>query len=106
MNNKAKTIICVTLAGFSFVPALLFDLRYLFVLGAFFDWLPLPMGWMKFKEGNPLNKNGLILHVVITLVAYTFGVIWLFTGFKILSLFFLEIWWMAVMIGNFIYKET
>ncbi|WP_157065504.1 hypothetical protein [Thermococcus celericrescens] len=32
--------------------------------GAFFDWLPLPTGWM--KAGGEINKTFLKLHVAVT----------------------------------------
>lgn len=104
MSLKTKTLLCVAIAGLSFIPAVLFNFKYLLILGAFFDWLPLMTKWMKFGGGN-LSKSGLFTHVVLTLVAYVFLVAWAFTSWKINAFLFLEIWWLAVMSGNFIYKS-
>ncbi len=104
MSLKAKTLFCVAIAGLSFIPAVLFDIKYLLILGAFFDWLPLLTRWMKFNEG-PLSKSGLFVHIVLTLIAYILLVAWVLTSAVIVSFLFLEIWWLAVISGNFIYKK-
>ncbi len=103
MTLKSKTLLCVATAGLLFIPALLFDLKYLVVIGAFFDWLPLFAKWMKFGDGE-LNKFGLSVHIVLTLTAYTFAILWFFVPNPYFKFFFLEIWFAAVISGDFIYR--
>ena len=98
-SNKVKTMLCVSIAGFIFILAVLLNIPPLILLGAVFDWLPLPTGWMKFE--NEVNKKLLILHVILTVSAYLFAVAWLITGAWPLSLLFMELWWAAVMAGVF-----
>ncbi len=104
VSLKTKTLLCVAVAGSSFIPAVLFDLKYLLIIGAFFDWLPLMTQWMKFGEGE-LSRIGLTAHILLTLTAYTFLVVWIFTSSIFTSFSFLEIWWLAVVSGNFIYEK-
>ncbi|MHC1591554.1 MAG: hypothetical protein ACXQS8_05670 [Candidatus Helarchaeales archaeon] len=118
ISNRAKTMTCVATAGLLFIPAVIFDLWYLVLIGAVFDWLPLPTGWMKINEDQLKNKNAIILHVITTLVAYALVIAWIIatmstlvlpssliiTLLPILKFTFLEIWWLAVIIGTFITK--
>ena len=99
MNNKERTLICVAIAGTLFIAAVIFDLWYLALIAAVFDWLPLPTGWMKFSD-KP-QKNIIILHIALTLIAYAFLIIWLIRG-GIYGFVFLEFWWSAVIAGFFI----
>lgn len=103
--NQTKTLLCVTIAGLFFVPAVIFNIWYLVLIGAFFDWLPLPTGWMKLNKAKPKNKKMILLHILITLIAYFFVVIWIFIPTDIYKFLFLEIWWLAVIIGIFITKQ-
>ncbi len=104
MFSKSKTLTSVLIAGLFFIPAVIYDIRYLFIVGAFFDWLPVFTKWMKF--GNfPINKLGLLSHIILISVSYIFGIIWLFTGNSAFSFVFLEIWFSAVISGEFIYKR-
>ena len=98
MKNRDKTMLCVAIAGLFFIPAVILNLWYLAIIAAFFDWLPLPTGWMKSER---VNRKMVILHVIATLVAYAFLVIWLLLPQRIYGFLFLEIWWSAVVIGVF-----
>ena len=95
--SKQKTMLFVGIAGFLFLLAVILNLKWLFVIGAIFDWLPVFV-WMK-KEGKP-NKFALAAHISLTIVAYGFGIYWfLFDQFKLV---FIELWWSAVIAGEFI----
>ncbi len=98
-DNRVKTMLCVSIAGFLFIPAVLFQMPYLLIPGAFFDWLPLPTGWMKF--GNKINKSLLILHIILTLTAYGFAIMFFIAPDSQFRFIFIEIWWAAVMAGVF-----
>ena len=100
MTNKSRTMLCVALAGFFFIPAVLFNIWYLAIIAAFFDWLPLPTGWMRI-EGHK-NKNAIAVHTALTLIAYALLVVWLIYPSTVYGFAFLEIWWSAVMAGVFI----
>ena len=102
MRNKEKTLICVAIAGLLFLPAVIFDMRLLVIVGAFFDWLPLPTGWMKIKGGARKNRKIIIAHAAVTLIAYAFAVLWLINPAVALKFLLIETWWTAVMLGAFI----
>ena len=104
MSLKSKTLLCVATAGLLFIPAVFFNFKYLIIIGAFFDCLPLFTKWMKFQD-LPINKLGLLTHIILTSVAYIFAVVWFFVPVHILSFIFLEIWFSAVISGDFIYLE-
>ncbi len=99
-KEKLYTALCVTFAGLCFFPAVLFDIVVLFVIGAVFDWLPLFTGWMKIKE--KLSKHE-VLHIFLTFLAYGFAVCWILAKCAetklIFKSLFLELWWIAVMLG-------
>ena len=102
MSNRDKTTLCVAIAGLIFIPSVFWGWRWPVLIGAFFDWLPLPTGWMKQEGGKTsATKVWVIIHVALTLVAYLIAAMWV-TGLwdTVLSRFlFLEIWWLAVMAG-------
>ncbi len=100
MKNRTKTLLCVALAGLFFIPAVVFNIWYLAIIAAFFDWLPLPTGWMKFGERK--NTAAIALHVIFTLAAYSFLVLWLIFSLPASNFLFLELWWIAVIAGIFI----
>ena len=104
MTLKTKTLLCVATAGLLFIPAILFNFKYLIIIGAFFDWLPLFTKWMRFGE-KKINKLGLSTHVILTLTAYFFAVMWLIFSQRLLAFLFLEIWFAAVISGDFIYMD-
>ncbi len=91
------TNLCVAIAGVFFFLAVIIKKPILAIPGAFFDWLPLPTGWM--RMGMKINKVFLILHIVLTLIAYGFLIAWGITGISLLSLIFIEVWWGAVISG-------
>ena len=103
MKKRYLTIGCVTIAGIFFILAVIFNKPILGVLAAFFDWLPLPTGWMKSDNGKKSKDYGLwvIIHAIVTIIAYSVFVVWLFgiISFAYLNLLFLLIWWLAVMAG-------
>ncbi len=102
MRNRDKTMLCVALAGLIFIPSVIWNVRWPILIGAFFDWLPLPTGWMKFEgEKGPSAGKWVAVHVVLTLAAYLFAILWFFRLWDtVLARFlFLEIWWLAVMAG-------
>ena len=101
-KNQIKTLLCVTIAGLFFIPAVIFNLWYLILIGAFFDWLPLPTGWMKLDKDKAGNKKLIVLHIIVTLIAYLFAIIWIFNPATVYKFLFLEIWWIAVVVGIFI----
>ncbi len=105
-KEKLYTALCVTFAGLCFFPAVLFDIVVLFVIGAIFDWLPLFLGWM--KTGKEFSKQE-ALHAFFTLLAYEFAVFWILEKYAevrlIFKSIFLELWWVAVMLGVYCSKR-
>ncbi|MBO8175583.1 MAG: hypothetical protein H0Z18_10025 [Thermococcus sp.] len=99
MNRQKLTMICVTLAGLIFIPSVFFNKPLFALVGAFFDWLPLPTGWMKAEK--EINRTFLKLHVIATLIAYVIFIAWLIKGLAIVGFAFLEVWWLAVIFGVF-----
>ena len=97
MKKQTLTMLCVALAGLIFIPAVFFNRPIFALAGAFFDWLPLPTGWM--KAGREINGTFLKLHVAVTLAAYAVFAAWLFTGSAGVGFAFLEVWWVAVVFG-------
>jgi hypothetical protein len=97
MKKQTLTMLCVALAGLIFIPAVFFNRPVLALAGAFFDWLPLPTGWM--ATGRPINRTFLKLHVVFTLAAYAIFAAWLITGTGTVGFAFFEVWWTAVVFG-------
>ncbi len=106
LSNRGKTLICVTVAGVLFMPAVLYNIPLLVLPGAFFDWLPLPTGWMRVSGGGR-DRRLALTHAAITLVAYCLASLWIIfsltsvpVGFsQVLRLAFIEVWWLAVMVG-------
>ena len=97
-KNKLFTMGCVTIAGLVFIPTVIFSIPVFALIGAFFDWLPLFTGWM--KTGGAANKLLIIFHTIVTIIAYGFFVVWiLMKGNRLIGFTFLEIWWVAVIIG-------
>ncbi len=102
MKNQDKTMLCVAIAGLIFIPSVLWGVKWPIVVGAFFDWLPLPTGWMKAGgEPSKTTKTWVFIHVVLTLVAYAFAILWLAGVWNsiMVRFLFIEIWWLAVMAG-------
>ncbi|GAB6101378.1 hypothetical protein JCM16138_06010 [Thermococcus atlanticus] len=97
MKKQLMTILCVGIAGLIFIPSVFFNRPFLALIGAFFDWLPLPTGWM--KGGGEINETFQKLHVVATLAAYAVFVAWLIKGTASIGPIFLEVWWVAVIFG-------
>ncbi len=105
MRNPYKTLVCVWIAGVLFVYSLLHGPRWLFIIAAFFDWLPLPTGWMKItgRARAPRVKKAGIIHGIVTVIAYIFGILWLIgvEPNNIIGVLFLETWFTAVILGSY-----
>lgn len=97
MKKRFITTLCVAIAGLIFIPAVFLNKPLVALIGAFFDWLPLPAGWMKTEKES--NQLFLRLHIIATVTAYLMFVAWIIKGIATLGLAFLEIWWMAVIFG-------
>ncbi len=95
------TIVCVALAGAFFFASVLFDKWFLFPVAAFFDWLPLPTGWMRLGGGPGARRAG-AAHGAVTLVAYGFGAAWLLVYHgALMAYLFLTTWLLAVLLGAY-----
>ncbi len=106
VSNVLKTLVCVAIAGALFITAVFYGVKWLFVVAAFFDWLPLPTGWMRIggsvSTGSAGVRRATLLHGVVTGVAYAIGATWLFidsVGILHLGYLFLLLWFQAVMLG-------
>ncbi len=107
--SSLKTVVCAGIAGAFFITATYYTLKPLFIIAAFFDWLPVMAGWMRIRlsaipEGARLAG---LVHGIITLVAYVAGVAWLVTtnaGPLNLGFTFLELWFAAVVAGIYVRK--
>ena len=93
IGKKQLTLICVAIAGTFFVIAFYINNPWLAIIGAFFDWLPLPTGWMRFTKASKIP----LLHIVLTLISYGFFIGWFFLPF--LRVPFLIVWIWAVLAG-------
>ncbi len=104
-SNMAKTLICVEIAGILFITAVIYRVWWLFIIAAFFDWLPLPTGWMKIGGRSRKVKKYGALHGIVTLIAYAIGIIWIFkpqiNGVSMGHLF-LTVWFTAVLLGAYV----
>ena len=90
---RLLTLICVAIAGEVFIICFYLNKPFWALVGAFFDWLPLPTGWMRFAG----LRRPPVLHITLTLVAYAFFVLWFF--FDIMRVPFLAVWFLAVLSG-------
>ncbi len=97
MKKQQITMLCVMAAGLIFIPAVFFNKPFFALVGAFFDWLPLPTGWM--KAGKDINRKFLKLHIIATAIAYLVFMAWIIKGTATIGFAFLEIWWTAVIFG-------
>jgi len=104
-----KTIACVGIAGALFIAATHYALKPLFIIAAFFDWLPVAAGWMKIRPSEipPRARPAGMVHGVITAAAYAAGIAWLAitnAGPVNLGFAFLELWFAAVVAGMYVKK--
>ena len=97
MKKERLTMLCVAIAGLIFIPTVFFNVPIFALVGAFFDWLPLPTGWMKAER--EIHQGFLRLHVIVTLLAYAIFAAWLITRTATIGFAFLEVWWVAVIFG-------
>ena len=103
MSKVLKTLVCVAIAGALFITAIFYDVKWLFVIAAFFDWLPLPTKWMRI--GGSLcreAKRVAVMHGIVTVAAYAVGIVWLFIDevwIIDLGYLFLLLWFQAVVLG-------
>ncbi len=99
MDKKKLTLICVAIAGLIFLPAVVLNKPLCGLIAAFFDWLPLFTGWMRFSETHEVP----VLHITLTTIAYIFFVVWLFVPHSNFArLAFVMIWFLAVLSGKYI----
>ncbi|ADI31668.1 hypothetical protein [Staphylothermus hellenicus] len=105
LSNILKTLLCVAVAGSLFITAVFYDIKWLFILAAFFDWLPLATKWMKISgTTNSRAREAGIMHGVVTVVAYIIGIAWLFIdhiGMIDLGYLFILLWFQAVILGSY-----
>jgi len=106
ISNITKTLACVAVAGAFFIAAVYYGFKPFFLVAAFFDWLPLPTGWMKVSGSSksPSVRRAGIIHGVVTVIAYAIGIAWLIiTGVGPINLgfVFLEVWFLAVITGAY-----
>ena len=107
ISNTTKTLACVAVAGAFFIAAVYYGFKPFFLVAAFFDWLPLPTGWMRIggSSKSPLVRRAGMVHGVITVIAYAIGVAWLIitsVGPVNLGFVFLEVWFLAVIAGAYV----
>jgi len=107
ISNITKTLACVAVAGALFIAAVYYGIKPFFLVAAFFDWLPLPTGWMRISgpSKSPLVRRAGMVHGVITVIAYAIGVAWLIitsVGSVNLGFVFLEVWFLAVIAGAYV----
>ncbi len=107
VSNIVKTLACVAVAGVLFIAAVHYGYKPLFFVAAFFDWLPLPTGWMRIGSSSkpPLVRHAGIIHGVVTVIAYAIGIAWLIitsVGPINLGFLFLEAWFLAVIAGAYV----
>ncbi len=105
MSNMSKTLLCVAVAGIFFITAVIYNIKFLFLIATFFDWLPLPTGWMKMGGSDQRIRRAGVFHGIVTLIAYFIGVLWLTLnriGPLYLGYLFLELWFIAVIAGAYV----
>ncbi len=96
MNKKRLTLLCVAVAGLIFLPSVITNKPVYGLIAAFFDWLPLFTGWMRFSDSKKIPY----LHIALTVIAYVFFVVWLFVPVSNFARFsFIMIWFLAVLSG-------
>ncbi len=96
MSKKRLTLLCVAVAGLIFLPSVIINKPIYSLIAAFFDWLPLFTGWMRFSE----TKKIPYLHITLTVIAYIFFIVWLFIPTSNFARFsFIMIWFLAVLSG-------
>jgi len=109
LGSRAGTLVCVWAAGVLFITAVLYRIPWLFILGAFLDWLPIPMGWMKIRGLSGRVRRYGVVHGSTTILAYIAGLTWLLnpvsnsidTGYL-----FLVLWFTAVILGFYTSQAT
>lgn len=109
MSSRVRTLVCVWAAGVLFITAVLYRIPWLFILGALFDWLPIPMGWMKIGGlGRRVRRNG-VVHGSTTILAYVAGLTWLLNPVSNsidVGHLFLVLWFTAVILGFYASQAT
>jgi hypothetical protein len=98
MTKKKLTLLCVAIAGLIFIPSVIVNKPIYGLIAAFFDWLPLFTGWMRYSDEK--NKTP-YLHITLTLIAYAFFIVWLFIPGSAMARYgFILIWFLAVLSGT------
>jgi len=104
IHSNVKVLVSTGIAGVIFIYAVYSNKPLLLIAGAVFDLLPLLLNWINWRaiveSGNRSIMVLVRLHVTLTIIAYTVGLSWIATSNRILSLVFLELWWIAVILGS------
>jgi hypothetical protein len=96
MSKKRLTLLCVAIAGLIFIPSVIFNKPLYGIVAAFFDWLPLFTGWMRFTESHKPP----VAHIILTVVAYILFIAWLIMPhLNFARVSFLMVWFLAVVDG-------
>ncbi len=101
-SRTVKTLTCVAVAGALFITSVYYGVKWLFIIAAFFDWLPLPAKWMSVRPGRSGAAGA--VHGAVTAVAYALGIAWLIitrVDSLNLSYAFLVTWFIAVILGAY-----
>ncbi|MGB9695097.1 MAG: hypothetical protein ACP5SB_02325 [Caldisericaceae bacterium] len=96
MSKKRLTLACVAIAGLIFIPSVIFDKPLYGLIAAFFDWLPLFTGWMRYTDSHKPP----VAHIILTVAAYLLFIGWLSVpALHFARTAFLMVWFLAVVVG-------
>jgi hypothetical protein len=92
--DRKITLVCIFIAGLFIIPALVFNLPIIALLGVIADVLPLLFGWIK-KAFVMMSFP--VAFTIVVFFTYLFFVVWLF-GPRITSMriLFGEFWFLTV----------
>ena len=104
IHSNVKVLVSTGIAGVIFIYAVYSNKPLLLIAGAVFDLLPLLLNWMNWRVVVESGSRSIMvlmrLHIALTIIAYTVGLSWIATSSRILSLIFLELWWIAVILES------
>ena len=92
--DRKITLVCIFIAGLFIIPALVFNLPIIALLGVIADFLPLMFGWIKkifVMQSFPVTFG------IVVFFTYLFFIVWLF-GPRLVSMriLFGEFWFLTV----------
>ena len=92
--DRKITLVCIFIAGLFIIPALVFNLPIIALLGVIADFLPLMFGWLK-KAFVMLSFP--VAFGIVVFFTYLFFIVWLF-GPRLVSMriLFGEFWFLTV----------